>query len=140
MKLKFTLYTFFAYILISYLIKNQETINYKNTEWLDNSPEIIMINSTSAQIGFEVTEPAAIYWRIYTNDIPKIPEDLTNTSTINEALAFGGNITTGNNTIYTNKIDNLTPNTQYFLYTIAVSYIGFFPKKIKKISFHTLNN
>ncbi len=140
MKLKFTLYVFFAYILISYLIKNHETINYKNTEWLDNSPAIIMINSTNAQFSFTVTEPAAIYWRIYTNDLPKIPEDLTNTNTINEAFAFGGNITTGKKTSYTNKIDNLTPNTEYFLYTIAVSYIGFFPKKIKKISFQTSND
>ena len=140
MKLKFTLYTFFAYILISYLIKSHESINYKNTEWLDNSPEIIMINSSNAQFSFAVTEPAAIYWRIYNNDLLIAPEDLTNTNTINEALAFGGNITTGNNTIYTNKIDNLSPNTQYFLYAIAVSYIGFFPKKIKKISFQTLNN
>ena len=140
MKLKFTLYTFFAYILISYLIKNHDSINYKNTEWLDNSPEIIMINSNNVQINFAVTEPAAIYWRIYTNDFVIIPEELTNTNTINEAVAFGGNITIGNNTSYTNKIDNLVPNTQYFLYTIAVSYIGFFPKKIKKISFQTLNN
>ncbi len=140
MKLKFTLYTFFAYLLISYLIKNHESINYKNTEWLGNSPEIIMINSSNAQISFAVTEPAAIYWRIYTNDLPVIPEDLTNTNTINEAFAFGGNITIGNNTSYTNKIDNLTPNTSYFLYTIAVSYIGIFPKKIKKLSFQTLNN
>ena len=140
MKLKFTLYTFFAYLLISYLIKNHESINYKNTEWLDNSPETIMINSSYAQISFAVTEPAAIYWRIYTNDLPIIPEDLTNTNTINEAFAFGGNITIGNNTSYTNKIDNLTPNTSYFLYTIAVSYIGIFPKKIKKLSFQTLNN
>ena len=140
MKLKFTLYTFFAYILISYLIKNHDSINYKNTEWLDNSPEIIMINSNNVQINFAVTEPAAIYWRIYTNDFVIIPEELTNTNTINEAVAFGGNITIGNNTSYTNKINNLVPNTQYFLYTIAVSYIGFFPKKIKKISFQTLNN
>ena len=140
MKLKFTLYTFFAYILISYLIKNHNSINYKNTEWLDNSPEIIMINTNNAQISFAVTEPATIYWRIYTNDFAITPEDLTNTNTINEAFAFGGNITTGNKTSYTNKIDNLTPNTPYFLYTIAVSYIGIFPEKIKKLSFQTLNN
>ncbi len=139
--MKFVIYIFFAYILISCLIKNHETINYKNTEWLDNSPEIIKINSTKAQFSFTVTEPSAIYWRIYsnTNNISEIPEDLTNTNTINNTVTFGGNITIGNGDSYTNIIDNLLPNTQYYLYTIAVPYIGSFPKKIKKLFFQTSN-
>lgn len=133
---------FFLSISIVYffsIINN--TLNYKNTEWKENSPTLLSISSNSATFMFCVTEPASVYWRIYTNDITLITvEELTNTNSIHSAVRFGGNITRGQPESYTTIISNLSPNTIYYFYAIAVSFIGTFPKEIRKINFQTLPN
>lgn len=124
-------------IVLSFTMINK-TINFKDTEWLKNSPQIIKNAPTDTRFSFTVTEPATIYWRIYTTNIIVLKaHDLTNTNNLHQTIAYGGNFSKGNGAIYTNTITNLTPVTDYILYTIAVSYIGNFPKDIKKQAFKT---
>lgn len=138
MKIFFYFITFL--IIISYFFIINDTINYKDTQWVNNSPSIISLDKTSARICFSVTEPATIYWRLYTNknQLPVTPHDFTNTNNLSKTIAFGGNISPGNHTSYTNNMTNLQPNKEYFLSAIIVNYIGKFPTKITNIIFKTI--
>lgn len=140
MKYLFYILTLTAFVF--YLMRINDTINYKNTQWETNSPRIIHLSSTETQIIFSVTEPATIYWRLYDNNqnLPQVPEDLTNTNTTDQIFLRGGNITQGKNNDYTKTFNNLTPNHHYRLFAIAVSYIGTFPKEIKQLNIITLSN
>ncbi len=129
-------FTIFITVLFIAFLKNN--LQLKDTEWLDNSPTIIHVGTNSAKFCFAVTEPATIYWRVYTNNIISDPKILTNINSLENITSYGGNVTEGNNNAYTNNITNLDSNQEYFLLAIAVSYIGNFPKEIKKIRFKTL--
>lgn len=139
MIMKKFMYCIAFFSIISYLVIINDTINYKKTEWFNSTPTIISINNNQAQICFSVTEPSTIYWRLYTNknQIPTNTHEFTNTNTIIDAFRFGGNITRGNKSSYTNNITNLISGQEYFLSSIAVNYIGTFPTKIKNIQFKT---
>ncbi|MGL4676682.1 MAG: hypothetical protein ACRCWI_03335 [Brevinema sp.] len=139
MKIKITLSILAFGVIIAYIFIIDNTINYKDTQWIKESPKLIALNSHTANFCFAVTEPATIYWRMYTEEsqIPNTPHEFTNTNTINLPTHYGGNITTGNLNTYTNKISGLKPQQLYYLSAIAVPYIGDFPKEIKLISFET---
>ncbi|MGL5955870.1 MAG: hypothetical protein ACRC0X_04600 [Brevinema sp.] len=135
--MKIILSTIVFFVIITYIFIINNTINYKDTQWIGNSPTLITLESNTVRFCFAVTKPATIYWRIYTEEsqIPKNPHKFTNTNHLN--LSYGGNITTGNPNTYTNTIIGLLPKKQYYLSSIAVSYIGNFPKEIRTIPFQT---
>ncbi len=129
---------YFIIFFVASLFIIRGTLDYKDTEWTDNSPAIVSINTNCVQFSFSVTEPATIYWRVYSDYVPTDPHELTNISALDRAVTYGGNITTGQGDVYTNIIDNLSPKQNYYLSAIAVSYIGNFPKKVINIPFRTL--
>ncbi len=126
-------------VLILYYLLVNNNINFKDTEWINDSPRLLELAEDSAAVCFSVSEPAAIYWRLYTDeqDIPSRSRDMTNYSTLGNAVLYGGNITHSKNESYTNIMKNLKSDTDYYLAGIAVSSIGNFPRKIKKLHFKT---
>ncbi len=132
----------FGLVLIFYYLLINNNINFKDTEWINESPKVLEISPDGAMVCFSVSEPAAVYWRLYTNesDLPKRSRDMTNAAITNNAVRFGGNITHSKNESYTNIMKGLKPNTDYYLAAAAVSSIGNFPRNIKKIHFKTLQH
>ncbi len=123
------------FIAVTYIFFISNYINYKDTEWIENSPKIIDSTNNSVVVCFAVSEPATIYWRLYKDEslIPKSTADLTNINTTNGVISYGGNITHSKNESYTNTLKGIIPKTKYYLVSIAVSSIGNFPKNMKKI-------
>lgn len=125
-------------IIISILFINQ-SLNFKNTAWLPNSPKIISLSSTNLSMIFSVSEPATIYWRIYATNSPSPSiHDFTNSFKLQSVLFYGGGLINQKNGTYTNHISTLSPDTAYIIYSIAISRIGRYPKIIKSLSFKTL--
>ncbi len=126
-------------VLVFYYLLVNNNINFKDTEWINESPKLIALSEDSASVCFSVSEPAAIYWRLYTNesDIPERSRDMTNFAALGDAVLYGGNITHSKNESYTNIMNNLASGKDYYLAGVAVSSIGNFPRKIKKLHFKT---
>ncbi|MGL4561250.1 MAG: hypothetical protein ACRCVW_04860 [Brevinema sp.] len=100
--------------------------------------EIVDVSTNSISISFKTDRPALIYWRVFDQHNSNLTaKDLTNLSSIQDTIAYGGGIIDKYSTIYTNHILNLSPKTTYFLYSIATPTVGFFPNKLIEITFTT---
>ncbi|MGL4394263.1 MAG: hypothetical protein ACRCS8_03460 [Brevinema sp.] len=137
-QLRIILYGVTVIIMILFLILINQKINFpasKITKY-----EIVALNSDHISISFNVDKPSTIYWRLLPSGSEDLlASDLTNLSSINSEniLNYGGGVIEQTESSYTNSISNLSPNTMYNIYIIAVTKIGSFPKNVLKITFST---
>ena len=140
-------WTIFIYMLLvivvgmSVAVMRQE-LNYKQASWINGTPKLYHVGRTAVRAVFEVDSAAAIYWRVYQADAPEPKlSDFTNVNldSFEGLTAYGGSFSQGSNNSYTNLADGLRPCTDYILYGVAISYIGPFRGKIKRVPFRTKN-
>lgn len=139
--------TIFIYMLLAVVIGAsiavmRQELNYKQASWINGTPKLYNVSGTAVRAVFEVDSAAAIYWRVYRADAPEPKlSDFTNVNLdgFEGLTAYGGSFSQGSNNSYTNSADGLRPCTDYVLYGVAISYIGPFRGKIKRVPFRTKN-
>ncbi|MGL5722464.1 MAG: hypothetical protein ACRCY4_08705 [Brevinema sp.] len=104
--------------------------------WRDDTPRLIVAESTSMSAEFSIDAAAVIYWRIFPENTsaPRFYE-FTNTN-VEGVAAYGGGFLPAAGT-YTNIVQGLQPDTSYVLYTAAHPLLMGSAGQVKKLVFST---